>query len=275
MKEQTSDPMGSFRQTNQSLCDAYTDIHKDSAAYDLAAFKAGQTTLSAIELEELAPEVDGKTMLHLQCHFGRDSMMWARMGAKVTGVDFSSKAIALARELNVELGLDCRFVEANVLDMTGALDEQFDIVFTSYGVLTWLDDLEAWARTVARHLKPGGVFYIVEFHPIGMMLNDASEGFGFDLPYFRTPEPHRFVNDGSYAGAFKDGETHPAYEWTHPMSEIVSALGAAGLQIEYLHEFDFSIYPMVPWLEGGGEEWHIPAGWPQLPLMFSIRATKS
>ncbi|MBI3159705.1 MAG: methyltransferase domain-containing protein [Chloroflexi bacterium] len=267
-------PIDSYRRTNQTLWDAYTDIHKDSESYDLAAFKAGQTTLYRVELEELAPEVAGKTMLHLQCHFGRDSMMWARLGAQVTGVDFSPKAIALARELNAELGLDCRFVEANVVDMDGVLDEQFDIVFTSYGVLTWLDDLSAWARTVAHYLKPGGVFYIVEFHPIGMMLDETRDDFGFNFPYFQSPQPLRFVNEGSYAAAFKEGETRAAYEWPHPMSEIVSALGAAGLRIEHLHEFDFSIYPMVPWLEGAGEEWRIPAGWPQLPLMFSIRATK-
>jgi SAM-dependent methyltransferase len=213
-------------------------------------------------------------MLHLQCHFGRDSMMWARLGAQVTGVDFSPKSIALARALNKELGLDCHFLEANVQDMIGILDEQFDIVFTSYGVLTWLDDLSAWANAIGHYLKKGGTFYMVEFHPIGMTLTDEGDAFGFNFPYFSTGEPLSFLNEGSYAGAFKNGETHTAYEWPHPMSEIISALGGAGLRIEYLHEFDFSIYPMTPWLVGEGEVWHIPADAPQLPLMFSLRATK-
>jgi ubiquinone/menaquinone biosynthesis C-methylase UbiE len=267
--------MNDYRNANQSLWDAYTEVHKDAPTYDLAAFKAGETQLHRVELEELAPEVAGKSMLHLQCHFGRDSMMWARLGSQVTGVDFSSKSIAFARELNNELGLDCRFVESNVLDLIGKLDEQFDIVYTSYGVLTWLPDLTTWAQTIAHYLKPGGVFYIVEFHPFGMMLDDESDEFGFNFPYFHASnEPLTFLNEGSYAGAFQHGETHTAYEWPHPISEIISALGNAGLHIEYLHEFNFGVYQMTPWLEGADDDWRIPAQWPQIPLMFSIRATK-
>ena len=128
------------------------------------ASKRGGITLKALEREEVGP-VSGKTLLHLQCHFGLDTMSWARLGAQATGVDFSDEAIELARALNAEVGTDARFIRSDVYDLTNVLDEEFDIVFTSYGVLVWLPDLDRWADVIRRCLKPGGTFYIVEFHP--------------------------------------------------------------------------------------------------------------
>ena len=127
-------------------------------------FKAGRITLNDVEREEVGP-VSGKSLLHLQCHFGMDTMSWARLGAEATGVDFSDAAIDLARSLNDELGLSARFLCSNVYDLPGALDEQFDIVFTSHGVLCWLPDLDGWAGVIDNHLKPGGLFYIIDGHP--------------------------------------------------------------------------------------------------------------
>ena len=141
-----------------------TPVHAGSDSYDLAGFKAGRITLTDVERREVG-DVSGKTLLHLQCHFGLDTMSWARLGAKATGVDFSDDAITLASALNEELELGARFIRSNVYDLPNALDEQFDVVFTSYGVLNWLPDIAGWAEVVSNHLKPAGVFYIVEFHP--------------------------------------------------------------------------------------------------------------
>ena len=152
-------------QVNRRNWNERTPVHAASDFYDVEGFKAGRITLRDLERREVG-EVSGKTLLHLQCHFGLDTMSWARLGAKPTGVDFSDAAIDLARSLNDELGLGVRFIHSNIYDLPGVLDEQFDIVFTSYGVLCWLPDLDDWARVASNHLKPGGVFYIAEFHPL-------------------------------------------------------------------------------------------------------------
>jgi len=154
--------MHEYFKTNQKLWDAKTDVHKESDFYDLENFKKGATSLKKYELDALG-NVHGKSLLHLQCHFGQDSMSWARMGAKVTGVDFSSEGIKTARAMNDELGLDVKFIECNVYDLQNHLNEQFDIVYCSYGVTCWLPDLVKWAGIVNQFIKPGGTFYIAEF----------------------------------------------------------------------------------------------------------------
>ena len=140
--------MQDYFDTNKKLWDAKTAIHKDSDFYFLEKFKQGKTSLNKFELDALG-DVSGKTMLHLQCHFGQDSLSWARMGAKVTGADISPKAIQLAKELNTELGLDAQFVESNIVELDQNLKGKFDLVFTSYGTITWLPDLDKWAKIVA------------------------------------------------------------------------------------------------------------------------------
>ena len=144
-----------------------TPVHVASDFYDVEGFKAGRITLSDLEREGVG-DARGRSLLHLQCHFGLDTLSWARLGARVTGVDLSDDAIATARRLNAELGLDARFIRANVFDLPEVLDEEFDVVYTAMGVLVWLPDLTAWARVVARHLKPGGLFYLLETHPSRM-----------------------------------------------------------------------------------------------------------
>ena len=129
--------MDHYLKTNQSLWDQKTLVHKDAEFYKMEAFRRGQSSLNAIELEALGSEVSGKSLLHLQCHFGQDSISWAKMGAEVLGVDFSENAVALARQLNEEMGTDVQFLQSNVLELEGKIDRQFDIVFPSYGVLPW------------------------------------------------------------------------------------------------------------------------------------------
>jgi len=268
--------MDKYQQANLNLWNERTDIHAASDAYDLAGFKAGKTQLHAIELEELGPEVGGRTMLHLQCHFGRDSMMWARLGTKVTGVDFSDKSIKLARKLNAELGLDCEFVQSDVLLLPDHLEGEFDIVFTSYGVLAWLPDIKRWGEVIAHFLKPGGIFYIVEDHPFAYVFDDAVGQVELKprYPYFHQAEPMEFETEGSYADPDAHVNQPVKYEWFHPLGDIVSALTSQGLHIEYLHEFNCCSWQMMPVMEKRGEWWYLPEDMPQIPLTYSIKAIK-
>ena len=178
--------MDDYLKANRENWNERTPIHARSEFYDVEGFKAGRSTLTSIELEEVG-EVAGRSLLHLQCHFGLDTMSWARLGAKVTGVDFSDQAIALARSLSKETGIEADFVLSDIYELPDVLDEQYDIVFTSFGVLNWLPDLKKWAQVIARFLKPGGTFYIVEFHPFADVFDEESDAVELRLhyPYFQ------------------------------------------------------------------------------------------
>jgi SAM-dependent methyltransferase len=230
--------MQEYFDTNRNLWDAKVEFHKNSEMYDLQGFLNGRNMLNSIELEGLG-QVSGKKMLHLQCHFGQDSMCWARMGAKVTGVDLSPKAITLARQLNDQLKLDVEFIESNVLDLKNYLQGQFDIVFTSYGTYGWLPDLEQWAKVIHHFLKPGGVFYIADFHPILYMYDFPSQSLKYD--YFNSGDPNEEISEGTYAdknAPIKNKE----FFWCHSLSEVISPLLNQGLQLMKFEEFPYSPY---------------------------------
>ena len=150
---------------NQQLWDEWTRIHETSSFYDLEGFRRGGIRLRPYEVEEIG-DVAGRELLHLQCHFGIDTLSWARLGARVTGADFSPAAIVLATRLAGELELDARFVRSDLYDLPNVLEGEFDLVYTSRGVLGWLPDISRWARVVSHFLKPGGTFYITEIHPV-------------------------------------------------------------------------------------------------------------
>jgi len=160
---------------NKELWNKRVAVHLKSDFYDLPSFKAGNTSLNNIELQALG-NVKGKSLLHLQCHFGMDTLSWAREGAIVTGVDFSAAAIEEAGLLAKETGLDAKFICSDIYDLPQNLNEKFDIVFTSYGVIGWLPDLDKWAPVISHFLNPEGVFFIAEFHPVLWMMDD---GFSF------------------------------------------------------------------------------------------------
>jgi ubiquinone/menaquinone biosynthesis C-methylase UbiE len=267
--------MNHYMQANRILWNAWTLLHEKSEEYDLAGFRAGRCALKPIELAELG-DVAGKSMLHLQCHFGLDTLSWARRGARITGVDLSDEAIRLAQSLSAELEIPAEFFCSNVYDLHHLLESQFDIVFTSYGVLVWLPDIRAWGETVARFLKPGGVFYIAEFHPLTMIFDNSEQASEFRtaFPYFHRPEPIRYAGLGSYAAPDSPYRS-VTYEWTHSMADIVNALIDAGLTIEYLHEFPYSICKSFPFLEKGIDGlWRAPGREDIVPLLFSIKARK-
>jgi len=264
-----------YMDTNRAHWDEVTPIHVDSDFYAVDEFKAGKTKLKRVELEELTG-VAGKTLLHLQCHFGLDTLSWAREGAIVTGADFSEPAIAQARALADECGIDARFVVSNIYDLPKNLDGQFDIIFTSYGVLTWLPDLERWAQVVAHFLRPGGTFYIVEFHPMQHTLDyESVDEPRLRYPYFRQDAPLRWDDAGDYTQRDVTLEQSVTFEFQYPLGDVVTALIDAGLRIDFLHEFPFSTYQLLPYTEVKEDGTvRLKHGDGTLPLLFSIKATK-
>jgi SAM-dependent methyltransferase len=267
-----------YLQANRARWDDLVPIHARSAFYDVEGFRGGRITLMDLEQEEIG-DVRGKSLLHLQCHFGLDTLSWARLGAQATGVDFSPRAIDLGRSLNDELDLDVEFVCADVYDLPDVLSRQFDIVFTSYGVLTWLPDLRRWAEVVAHFVRPGGTFYIAEIHPFALVFDDREDATALQIhepyPYFPVPEPLVFEEDGTYADQDAAIEHRTTYEWPYTVGDVVTFLIDAGLRIEFLHEFPFACYRMFPFLEQDkAGRWWLPGRNETVPMTFSLKATK-
>ena len=274
------------RDANLRLWNAWTKIHETSEFYDVEGFKAGGTSLWPLEIEELGPLVRGGTaLLHLQCHFGMDTLSWARRGAEVVGLDLSDEAIALARRLAAEVGLSTRaeFVGADVYDAGAHLGERlFDIVFVSWGAIEWLPDLHAWARIIARHLRPGGTFYMAEIHPFAQSLEEIPGTHDVQVKYRLLPAPERPDVEpvvGSYADMSADTSGLVSYGWPHSFAEIIGALTDAGLRLEHLHELPMSPAPFWDWMVRDEERWWwLPAadgGYRRdLPFSYSLRATR-
>ncbi|MEO5884970.1 MAG: methyltransferase [Candidatus Limnocylindrales bacterium] len=265
---------------NRSLWDAWTAVHAAGGFYDLAGFRAGGVRLRPEEIEAIG-DVRGKTLLHLQCHFGIDTLSWARLGAQVTGADFSPAAVRLARELAIDLGLpDARFVESNLYDLPASLHATFDVVYTSRGVLGWLPDITAWARVVAGFLKPGGIFYISEIHPVTQVFENEGVEPGelrLTYPYWEHRDPLIFDVHGSYADPTADVGKQKEHGWDHGLGEIVTALITAGLQLLWLREspeLDWAADFLVETEPGSGRFRLPPDSAGELPLMFSLLARK-
>lgn len=253
--------------------DLYSAHHQD-----VARFRATGSSLRSIELAELGGEVSGKTLLHLQCNMGSETLSWARLGATVTGVDISDAAIERAHELAAEAGLSTRFMRADLYDLPNLLDERFDLVFTSYGALCWLPDLARWAAIVARFLKPGGTFFIVDMHPCTNPLGEIEStppGMRFQVryPYFHAAAPAQPV--GAAPGESGEAESGDGeHVWAYGLGEVISVLAAAGLRIEYVHEFPMQHYQQFPSLvRDAAGWWRWPAPGNTLPMLFSLRAT--
>jgi SAM-dependent methyltransferase len=263
-----------YLQANQHLWDRWTIEHEKSSFYDLAGFRAGKDRLRSIELTELG-NVSGKSLLHLQCHFGMDTLAWARRGAVVTGVDFSETSIELAHSLSQELNIPAEFVCSDIYGLPELHSWEFDIVFTSYGVLHWLRDLGLWGRVIAHCLKPNGIFYIVEDHPTFRMFTTEEETkIKPANPYFFSKNPDRVEMTGSYA-TNNQGEKASFYIWNHGLGDIINALVDAGLSLEFLHEFPYAARAKFPFMEQGADGWwHLPAQYPQIPFLFSLQARK-
>lgn len=222
-------------EANRALWNARTPHHIASRMYDMESFLAGRNSLTALELELLG-DVRGKRILHLQCHFGQDTLSLARMGAMATGLDISDVAIGEARRLAERMGLEAEWVLSNVVEHRPELDGLFDVVFTSYGTIGWLPDLKPWAANIRRYLKPGGRFIFVEFHPMVWMFDNEFKGIAYS--YFNN-EVIFEEEEGTYAERTA-GIKLPTYSWNHPLTEVLGALLAEGLALEQFRETDGS-----------------------------------
>ena len=263
---------------NRANWNERTRVHAGSDFYDVAGFKAGRITLNGFERAAVG-DVRGKSLLHLQCHFGLDTLSWARLGAKATGVDISDDAIGLARKLNDEVGLDTEFLRSDIYDLPQHLDREFDIVYTAMGVLAWLPDLDAWAEVVARHLKCGGLFYLLEIHPASQIFDDETtldsrRDLGVRYRYFPDPEGMAFPGGApSYAGD-ETIETS-CHEWQHSIAEILTALLRAGLRLTSFAEHPATLYKQFPGMAQGDDGlWRLSFDGDFLPLVFELTATR-
>lgn len=257
-----------YIEINRNSWNARTPIHIASEFYDLPGFLRGASSLNPIELELLG-DVASKSILHLQCHFGQDSLSLARLGAKVTGVDLSDVAIAEARRLTAELGLSAEFVCCNVYDLTEHLGGQFDIIFTSYGAIGWLPDLDRWALLVKHFLKPGGRLVLVEFHPVVWMFDDRFQEIKY--PYFNRG-PIYESSSGTYAEPTAPIE-HQDIGWNHPLSEVLGSLIAHELTIRHFREYDYSPYGCFETATKVSERiYRISNLGDKIPLLYSIVA---
>ncbi|NNC49785.1 MAG: class I SAM-dependent methyltransferase [Flaviramulus sp.] len=259
-----------FFRTNKETWNKKVDVHAKSDMYQLEDFKQGKLSLMPYEIDALG-DVTGKKLLHLQCHFGQDTLSWSRLGANCTGVDFSDEGIKLAQSLNDELGLDVKFVCCNVLDTSELIKDTFDVVFTSYGVIGWLPDLKPWGKMIADRLKKGGIFFMAEFHPIVWMF-DYLEGDPKMKYGYMQEEVIYEEYEGTYANETSKIKSKE-YGWNHGLSEVVNALTEAGLHIEYLKEFDESPYDVLPNLVKTDSGMFVTED-KLYPLIFTIKAAK-
>ncbi|MDC7995862.1 class I SAM-dependent methyltransferase [Altibacter sp. HG106] len=230
-------------ETNKQTWNRKVSVHANSDFYRLEAFKKGACSLQFYEKEALG-NVSGKSLLHLQCHFGQDTLSWARKGARCTGIDISDKAIEMAKALATELALQATFVCCNVMDVSRHVSNRFDIVFTSYGVVGWIPELNPWAEMIAERLEPGGYFYMVEFHPIPWMFNYLK-----NPPQLAYGYQQKDAIYERYEGTYAD-ESAPIvseeYSWNHGLAEVIGALLKAGLTLERFNEFEASPYNVFP-----------------------------
>lgn len=249
---------------NRNAWDKRTDTHFVSEMYDVDGFLKGGCGLKEIELSEVG-DVSGKTLLHLQCHFGLDTLSWARKGAKVTGVDLSAESIKKANELKERASLPAEFICSDVYGFEKSASSKYDIVFVSYGALNWLPDLDRWARVVATSLRDGGHLHLIEFHPTYELHCGDS--------YFSHKEPD--INEGGAYTENSDGEVAKIATWSHPLSEVINALIANGIAIDHLNEFPFCLFDCFEDLEEREQGRFYPKNTKHsIPLLYSIKGTK-
>jgi SAM-dependent methyltransferase len=266
--------MDEYMNFNKAWWDSLVPIHAKSAFYDVEGFKAGKLHLHSLEIEEVG-DVSGKTLLHLQCHLGIDTLSWARLGAKVTGVDFSDKAVAFAQSLSKELHLEANFVCSDIYAVSNILLNKFDVIFTSGGVLSWLPNLQLWAEIIAFYLKSGGILYIREEHPIKNIFDNEHSGALKVIHSYFSAESIKDDGKSTWADPTAKIDCPKIYKWHHSLSAILNSLISAGLKVEFLHEFPFSGWPCFPnMIQGEDRFWRLKEQEAEIPLMFSIRATK-
>lgn len=270
--------MDEHSRVNRLNWDNRAELHATDAtgSYRITEVLAGGSSLHALETGEIG-DVSGKHIVHLQCHIGLDTLSLKHLGAaSVTGLDFSPKAIAAARDFAGRAGTEARFVEASVYDAPAALGRTYDMVYVTWGTICWLRDIRAWARVVAEVLRPDGTLYLLDAHPT-MLQFEARDG-RLELAYdWRTPadQPLLFDESQTYTRDARPLTHTRNYEWIHPLGDVVNALIGAGLAIDFLHEHDVLAWDAFPlMIEAGVDQFRLAEGMPKIPLSFSVGATK-
>ena len=262
--------MENYLEINKKSWNAKVEPHLKSDFYFVDEFLKGRTSLNSIELALLG-DVKGKRILHLQCHFGQDSISLSRMGAKVTGIDLSDKAIETGKDLAKQCNTDTEFICSDVYDLPNILEEKFDIVFTSYGTIGWLPDLEKWAGVIDYFLKPGGQFIMAEFHPVVWMFDDDFKDIAYN--YFNE-KPIVETYEGTYAD-FSAEIVQDYVMWNHSLSEVMQNLINKNLVIEQFQEFDWSPYSCFKHIEEFEKgKWHTEKFGNKIPMVYAISAQK-
>ena len=256
------------RAANRDNWDERALVHPETDHYDVEGFLAGDSTLHSLERERV--EAAGTTLWHLMCHFGLDTLSWAREGTEPVGVDFSPEAIERARGLRDETGLDAEFVEADVYDAPGALDRTFEVVVATYGVFCWLPDLGGFFEAVAALLRPGGEALFVDDHPVAQAFEGDPPTWAY--PY-HDPVEVRIESGETYAAADVELSENVTYQYYRPLSAIVTAAADAGLRVTSLEEFPFAEWPSIEGLEREGE-WYVQEAEPRIPLLFALQVEK-
>ena len=258
-------------EANERWWDERAAHHAQSSFYDLEGFRSGRNDLRPFEVAELGIDPTDIDLVHLQCHIGTDTLSWARLGARVVGVDFSAPAIDVARRLADDCAIDAEFVVADVFDAAAALGgRSFDVVYTGIGALSWLPQLERWGAVVASLLRPGGVVYIVEIHPF-LWTFDAESGRSFD--YFDVISSDDAV--GSYTDRSLATVNNVVVERNPGFAPVLNALVGAGLTIELVGEHAVGVEQYRPELVQGPDRlWRMPEGAPKIPMLWSVRARR-
>lgn len=258
--------------------DARTSVHVASEFYDLAGLRDGAERLAPFEYDELGP-LAGRDLVHLQCHIGTDTVCLARAGAIAAGLDLSPESVDAAGRIAADCGVDVRYEAGNVYDAVEVFGgERFDVVYTGKGSLVWLPDLDRWARTVAGLLRPGGLLYLVEFHPLLQALTYGDQPDGallIEYDYLPGRGAEQLDSQNTYTDGPQLGEHTVSYQWAHGLGTVVTALLGAGLRIESLVEHD-----MLPWqrlpdmVPTDNGWWRLPGSRPRIPLLYSLRAVR-
>ncbi|MEO3997052.1 class I SAM-dependent methyltransferase [Mesorhizobium sp. CAU 1732] len=270
--------MDHFTEANLANWNDRADLHATDTTglYRIASVLEGGSALHDLEAGEIG-DLSGKNIVHLQCHIGLDTLSLKHLGAaSVTGLDFSPRAIAAARDFARQAGTEARFVEASIYDAPKALGATYDMAFVTWGAINWLSDIRAWAQVVADVLKPGGTLYLLEGHPqlYQYELRDGKLELTAD---WRTPsaKPLTYDDTQTYTGDERPLTNTRNYEWIHPISDVIGALIGAGLAIDFLREHEIIVWRAFPgMIETGLDQFELPPGLPRIPMSYSIGATK-
>ncbi|MFB9052370.1 class I SAM-dependent methyltransferase [Formosa undariae] len=264
-------PEHDYKAINKATWNVKTEAHLISDFYDVEGFLNGKSSLNSIEMDLLG-DVKGKKILHLQCHFGQDSLSLARLGAHVTAVDLSDVAIKNAKQLANKLELDTTFICCDVYDLPNHLDDTFDIIYTSYGTIGWLPDLDQWAQLISKFLKPKGEFVFVEFHPVVWVFDDD-----FDKIIYRYFKSDAIIE--TETGTYADREanmTQQSITWNHSLSEVITSLLQNNLELKAFQEFDYSPYDCFSHtVEVQPKQFRIKHLEDKLPMVYALKAIKN